>query len=368
MLKRSLKRGFTLIELLVVIAIIAILIALLLPAVQQAREAARRTQCKNNLHNIGLALHNYHDVYIKFPPGVISVGANTAASPLMNQQPWSVHILPQMEQSALFNEINFELTAGNTATAAPGVSTNAALGGNTLPIFRCPSDSSDITSDNADTANAAGTNQANDTAKHAGGNWSRGTSNYVANWGAGDAPAPTGTRPTDATGTTGTIDGGGMFFVNSSLSFRDMLDGSSNTFHVGERDGFIWGENGSPWGTGQRKTYAFWYGICCLAPATGCGANSTLGAGNRAGDIYGCTGVKLNGQRIGTGTAFLGDVAFSSQHEGGGHFLMGDGAVRFVGENIQSIITGVDSTQGLYQNLSDRRDGNPVAEFGLGGI
>jgi prepilin-type N-terminal cleavage/methylation domain-containing protein len=352
MLNRShRKRGFTLIELLVVIAIIAILIALLLPAVQQAREAARRTQCKNNLHNIGLALHNYHDAYMKFPPGVITA----------NHMGWSVHILSQLEQNPLFNEINFELTANNTVTAAPGTQTNAVLGGNTLPLYRCPSDSSDVSETRSHSANTALTNVTDDNARiGAGTPWRRATSSYVANWGAGESG---NTRPADATGTTGTVDGGGLFFANSSLSFRDMLDGSSNTFAVGERDGFIWGETGSAWGTGQRRTYAYWYGITCLLPSTGCTAGAQ-GGGDRAGDVYGCTGVDLNGQRVdSSSTAFRGDVAFSSQHDGGGHFLMGDGAVRFVSENIESIITGVDSTQGLYQNLSDRRDGEALSEF-----
>ncbi len=92
------KRGFTLIELLVVIAIIAILIALLLPAVQQAREAARRTECKNKLKQIGLALHNYHDVFGVFPPSSFSNGARLS---------WHVSILPQIDQAPLYNQIDF---------------------------------------------------------------------------------------------------------------------------------------------------------------------------------------------------------------------------------------------------------------------
>ncbi|MFM7832361.1 MAG: DUF1559 domain-containing protein, partial [Planctomycetaceae bacterium] len=99
------SRGFTLIELLVVIAIIAILVALLLPAVQQAREAARRTQCKNNLKQIGLAFHNYHDVFNTFPPGYISPIANGNTSSEVGVYSWGSFILPQLEQVNAFQAL-----------------------------------------------------------------------------------------------------------------------------------------------------------------------------------------------------------------------------------------------------------------------
>src|SRR6187397_1757547 len=102
--------GFTLIELLVVIAIIAVLIALLLTAVQQAREAARRSQCKNNLKQIGLALHNYHDVANGLPQGWI--GVNAMGQPFVdggNGWGWAARILPQMDQAPLYNTLNFSL-------------------------------------------------------------------------------------------------------------------------------------------------------------------------------------------------------------------------------------------------------------------
>lgn len=108
---RSLRsRGFTLIELLVVIAIIAILIALLLPAVQQAREAARRTQCKNNLKQIGLAMHNYHDIFNTLPPGYISRFPNVIVSGEQGLYSWGAMILPQVEQANLYSVLN----VGNT--------------------------------------------------------------------------------------------------------------------------------------------------------------------------------------------------------------------------------------------------------------
>ena len=113
---KRLKRGFTLIELLVVIAIIAILIALLLPAVQQAREAARRTQCKNNIKQLGLALHNYHDVNLTFPPGyVLQEGGAVGA----HNWDWSAMILPYIEQSALFNTLDVGQTRPSQALNNP---------------------------------------------------------------------------------------------------------------------------------------------------------------------------------------------------------------------------------------------------------
>src|SRR3954454_25192238 len=107
----TVRRGFTLIELLVVIAIIAILIALLLPAVQQAREAARRTQCKNNLKQIGLALHNYHDTCNSFPPGWINTWASNPPRSNFpgNSWGWNAMILPMMDQGNVYNQINWSV-------------------------------------------------------------------------------------------------------------------------------------------------------------------------------------------------------------------------------------------------------------------
>ena len=98
------RRGLTLIELLVVIAIIAILIVLLLPAVQQAREAARRTSCRNNLKQIGLAIHNYHDAHRTFPPGGITIGGWQDS---LNGSTWSVAILPYLDQATLYRRYSF---------------------------------------------------------------------------------------------------------------------------------------------------------------------------------------------------------------------------------------------------------------------
>ncbi|HWL10473.1 MAG TPA: DUF1559 domain-containing protein, partial [Planctomicrobium sp.] len=144
--------GFTLIELLVVIAIIAILVALLLPAVQQAREAARRSQCKNNFKQVALALHNYHDAHQMFPPG--SVRLYRHATNVCGQQialptgtnvigfGWSTMILPMLEKTAIYQNLNFSRPY-HQQHLAPGSSTiyNTKGGtGETVGVFLCPSD------------------------------------------------------------------------------------------------------------------------------------------------------------------------------------------------------------------------------------
>lgn len=136
MSKRSV-RGFTLVELLVVIAIIGILVALLLPAVQAAREAARRMSCGNNLKQIGLALHNYHDKFKSFPPARVR-SANHALEPsawLTNNTSWHARILPEMEQQPLYDRIDWTLMNGSTSHA-----NHAAVRATVLPMYRCPSD------------------------------------------------------------------------------------------------------------------------------------------------------------------------------------------------------------------------------------
>lgn len=127
--RKTMQHGFTLIELLVVIAIIAVLVALLLPAVQQAREAARRSQCKNNLKQIGLALHNYHDVYTTFPPGGVTLG-NCCSTP--SHITWTISILPFIDQTPLYERYDENLTNEDPA--------NAFVREQNVPVYNCPSD------------------------------------------------------------------------------------------------------------------------------------------------------------------------------------------------------------------------------------
>ena len=208
---RSKKHGFTLIELLVVIAIIAILISLLLPAVQQAREAARRTQCRNNLKQIALALHNYHDVHSVFPPGRMAPGKVDCwigwVSPL-------VHILPMIDQANVFDQIDFTQT--RLRDGDPLCLGNDFVRTLAIPAFQCPSDPGHESGDN--------------------------TNSYRLNWGvigAGGRNTDDGLSEADPYTSTygGLLDGtgGGAFSDNGGVSVSNMRDGTSNTLLYSER-------------------------------------------------------------------------------------------------------------------------------------
>jgi prepilin-type N-terminal cleavage/methylation domain-containing protein/prepilin-type processing-associated H-X9-DG protein len=198
--RSTFRSGFTLIELLVVIAIIGVLIALLLPAVQKVREAANRVKCKNNLHQIGLALHLYHDDYNSFPPGYVW-------KPVIPDDPtvtdpgwgWASFILSYLEQSNLQNTINYKSAVGDPM--------NYTIRTTILPLFVCPTDQSTGLFQVQTT-----TGQLIDAA----------TNSYAACFGIGEIGLVPGT-------------GEGMFYRNSRVRIADITDGTSNTFAVGER-------------------------------------------------------------------------------------------------------------------------------------
>jgi prepilin-type N-terminal cleavage/methylation domain-containing protein len=194
------RQGFTLIELLVVIAIIGILIALLLPAVQQAREAARRTQCKNNLKQLGLALHNYHDVYNKLP------AREGGGWEMHNMRLAHVVLLPYIEQTGLMNQI-YGVDFATVGTDFPW--NDAVHWRQSLPVFSCPSEASDVSPTNPPLT--------------------RGTRSYV--YCLGDALTPSW----DGGPLTGPLPSRGMFSARIYYALRDCTDGLSNTILMSER-------------------------------------------------------------------------------------------------------------------------------------
>ena len=369
------RSGFTLIELLVVIAIIAVLIALLLPAVQQAREAARRTQCKNNLKQIGLALHNYHDITVnKFPAGYVG---NTTAGGLSGFG-WTAMILPEMDQANVYNLISGSANNPSFITGMAGLTAAAATVGTVSSNFqavRCPSDQGSVKLLGID--NVGGT-------AVSGGLAYLGRSNYVGV--VGTDPAWTGVGSTGATvginnrqtgfGTiglynnTGTVQSGlnafsatvelygGMFGAQSSRGIRDMSDGTSNTIMIGER----YTPNNS---TGLQ---------IAIGDVTWVGATDNGSGGNTAAPFYGIAGQAAvlgeasipfnptwqntqgyNATDITTSTVLnSGTTGFASNHTGGSHFLLGDGSVRFLSANL---------SMDTYRLLSRCQDGGVIGAF-----
>jgi len=294
---KNTRHGFTLIELLVVIAIIAILIALLLPAVQQAREAARRSTCKNNLKQMGLALHNYHETHRVFPSGWIGVEPGVGPNVEFGSGwGWNAMLLPYIDQAPLFTKINFDLDINN-------VNQPSGIIDVIIPPTRCPSDPGENTFElKQEGSGTPGTVLAK-----------LATANYIGVFGSDEldscesVPAGTACKST------------GLFYQNSNTRFRDITDGLSQTLFVGERKT---DENQNP------KWFSTWVGAVPEGEET-------------FARVLGATDHVPNDP-----AAHFDD--FSSHHVGGAQFLFGDGRVRFISENID---------RGVYQSLSSIRGG-----------
>jgi prepilin-type N-terminal cleavage/methylation domain-containing protein len=314
--RSSLRRAFTLIELLVVIAIIAVLIALLLPAVQQAREAARRTQCKNNLKQLGLALHSYHDTSQVFPYG--SLYRQQFGTSSTNTLGWSSMILPYIDQGPLYTQLMSECAGrSDFSFNAKGTLVKTAIA-----AFACPSDT--MAAMNDQRANVVVSDPGTTNAV-------MGKSNYPAVAGAKNAPTG-GTNYATVASNLGQTDG--MFWVNSNCSMRNVTDGTSNTLMVGERDG----SNGS--NNSYRKA-AIWPGCEAAIYMDGCmgstdGTDTTMLINSRSNNTQGTW------------------HSFGSKHVGGCHFVLADGSVRFISENISSY---------TYTALGTKASGEVVGDF-----
>jgi prepilin-type N-terminal cleavage/methylation domain-containing protein/prepilin-type processing-associated H-X9-DG protein len=297
------RRGFTLIELLVVIAIIAVLIALLLPAVQAAREAARRTQCANNLKQIGLALHTYHGSLNVFPPGFLSKPDPSTGNNAGPGWGWGAMILPQLEQAAVFNAINFSLPIE--------VAANTTAGLTKINTYICPSDGSLMPQFTVvDSTAAAGPPPVPgkpicDVA----------SSSYVGSFGKGDVSSLFPYSPTDSP--PGRDNGEGLFFRNRSVSIAEVLDGTSQTFAIGERS--------------QHLSRATWTGAVTNAAVPLTELQAVTGFDPETGDAL---VLSHTGEDRGPNSIKPHADQYWSRHPGGAQFVMGDGSVKFIKEQI----------------------------------
>ena len=317
---RRSRSAFTLVELLVVIAIIGILIALLLPAVQAAREAARRMQCSSRLKQLGLAMHNYANTHQAFPPGCIDDGVRQR-----QQWGWGVFLLPFLERISLHRDL-----APNDRRLVDLLNDPAArvLVQVPIPMFRCPSDRTPKLLEKTDQIRDL------DGEAPVGTDFFGATSNFIAVtgfWDIADEPA------------------NGVFSRNSAVDFPQIRDGTSNTFALGERDFYC--------------AAGIWAGV-----------RDARGGGPRGADyVLGRVSIKLNDPRnVGNDRCCEG---FSSPHPGGANFALCDGSVRFINENIRFNNAGVTNfnfpvpvgafapSLGTYQKLGIRNDGGVLTEF-----
>lgn len=317
-MRQRCTRAFTLVELLVVIAIIGILVGLLLPAVQAAREAARRMQCSNNVKQLALACHNYHDATKSFPVSFFD-STTTVTSPINGRSvSWLTGVLPYIEQTALYNQINFAYGLTNDPRSPgpanpPAQPSNGWIATQKLPPFKCPSDNStDLLNNRSDTINTPLSSIAFAVTSYkgvCGANWQ---------WGAYQSNAAPWTKTRFGVSGNGMDKGNGVFFRGWGFPYRtnmrDIIDGTSNTLMVGEAVALYsqwnwwWSNNGTTATTSIPLN---------ANPVCGKAANLSKEAG-----LVACNDDWNN------------NYSFFSKHTGGGNFGLADGSVRFISESV----------------------------------
>jgi prepilin-type N-terminal cleavage/methylation domain-containing protein/prepilin-type processing-associated H-X9-DG protein len=340
MIRGSRRGAFTLIELLVVIAIIAILIALLVPAVQKVREAAARTQCINNMKQLGLALHGFHDANKRLPPGAASDVPPFAQGGGGWGSSWMVYILPHIDQGPIYSKWQFTGSSGfNNAN-------NANLVANVvIPAYRCPSSPVPMSF----TAGGSGTNKM--IVSYTG----------IAGSALGATPVYNGGC---CNGAGNLISDAGVLFSGSMVQLTQITDGTSNTWMVGEQSNHLLDSNRNPITSGYTAACAYSGGLYGWTMGSGIGQNGTVAGWAGDGRGFNTTTLRYQINQIGFASDAASNGAYgcnndvgqnipmSSIHPGGANMLHADGTVHFASNSMTTAVIHALSTRSGNESVT----------------